>query len=107
MRLPFGLVNAPATFQRLMCTLFREDVLEHLIVYLDDVIIFSPDIPTHIERLDKVLRKLSTSGLRVEPNKCQLFKKEVRFLGHLVSPMGLVLTRRKLLPLLGGIDLTH
>ena len=88
MRLPFGLVNAPATFQRLMCALFREDVLEHLIVYLDDVIIFSPDIPTHIERLDKVMRKLSTSGLRVEPNKCQLFKKEVRFLGHLVTANG-------------------
>ena len=88
-RMPFGLANAPATFQRLMTTIFKDDVLEHLIVYLDDIIVFSVDLETHIKRLDAVLGKLAEHGLRVEPGKCNFFKKEVRFLGHIISAEGI------------------
>ena len=86
--MPFGLAGAPATFQRLMQTLFRDDMLQILIVYLDDIIVFSQDIREHLKRLELVLQKLREHGLKLEPKKCQFFCSKVTYLGHVVSADG-------------------
>ena len=87
--LPFGLCNAPSTFERLMERVLQGLRWQILLVYLDDVIIFSRTIEEHLERLDLVFTKLSQSGLKLKPKKCHLFKQEVVYLGHVVSPVGI------------------
>lgn len=84
-RMPFGLGNAPATFQRLMQTCLGEQNLESLLIYLDDVIVYSADFATHLKHLDFVFRKLSQHGLKLKPEKGHLLHKEVQYLGHRVS----------------------
>jgi hypothetical protein len=87
-RMPFGLCNAPATFQRLMQHCFREEVLEILLVFLDDLIVFSKTILEHVDRLDKVFTKLRNCRLKLKLAKCDFFKEEVKYLGHIVSEKG-------------------
>ena len=87
--MPFGLTNAPATFQRLM-----EKVLSGLqwkicALYIDDVIVMSDSVEQGIERLDIVLGRLASAGLKLKPTKCDLLKKSVTFLGHVVDQKGI------------------
>ncbi|KAL2095651.1 hypothetical protein ACEWY4_007799 [Coilia grayii] len=87
-RMPFGLCNAPATFQRLMQRCLGSQVYDHLLIYLDDVIVYSPDFPTHLRHLEQVLSRLQEHSLKLQPRKCRLFQKEVTYLGHIVSNRG-------------------
>ena len=87
--LPFGLCNAPSTFERLMDRILQGLRWQILLVYLDDVIIFSRTIQEHLERLDVVFSTLAKAGLKLKPRKCHLFKREVLYLGHVVSPLGI------------------
>lgn len=87
-RMPFGLQNAPSTFQRLMTCCFGDLNFTHLLIYLDDLIIFSKSFDEHLERLQLVFDRLREHGLKLKPSKCQLLRKEVRYLGHLVSAEG-------------------
>ncbi|MGH0149668.1 UNVERIFIED_CONTAM: hypothetical protein FKN15_015787 [Acipenser sinensis] len=87
-RMPFGLCNAPATFQRLMQSCLGRLVSESLLVYLDDVIVFSADFETHLHDLEAVFERMAKYGLKLRPEKCALFRKQVKFLGHLVSAEG-------------------
>jgi transposase InsO family protein len=87
-RMPFGLSNSPATWQRLMSRVFRDDIFGILLVYLDDIIVFSADVDDHIARLDTTLSRLATHGLKVKAQKCEMFKERVRYLGHVVSSDG-------------------
>ena len=84
-RMPFGLCNAPATFQRLMQTAFRNELYTILLCYLDDIIIFAEHISEHIRRLDVVSTKLAEYGLKLDLKKCSFFRDEVNYLGHRVS----------------------
>ena len=93
--LPFGLTSAPATFERLMETIFRGLQWKTLLIYLDDIIIFSKDTDTHRERLTEVLGRLRKAGLKVKPSKCSLFAKEVEYLGHVVSDQGVATDPKK------------
>lgn len=72
--MPFGLCNAPATFQRLMQSCLGGLVTETLLVYLDDAIIFSPDFETHLHDLENVSERLSMYGLKLKPETCRLFQ---------------------------------
>ena len=86
--MPFGLCNAPGTFQRLM-----EHVLAGLhwtscLVYLDDIIIFSQTISDHLQKLQEVLARLQKAGLKIKPSKCFLMQRSVHYLGHVVSAKG-------------------
>ena len=87
-RMPFGLTNAPATFSRLVSSVFREDIFQTILVYLDDIIIFADSMEQHLERMETVLRQLASHNLKVKGEKCRFFKGEVKFLGHVVSRRG-------------------
>lgn len=87
-RMPFGLQNAPSTFQRLMTCCFGDLNFTHLLIYLDDLIIFSKTFDEHSESLQLVFDRLQKHGLKLKPSKCQLMRKEVQYLGHLVSVEG-------------------
>ena len=87
--MPFGLSNAPATFQRLM-----EQVLAGLhwstcLVYLDDIIVFSRTVADHLDQLRDVFTRLKNAGLTLKPSKCHLLQMKVRYLGHVVSGKGI------------------
>ena len=86
--MPFGATNAPATFQRLMDNCLGDLNMNWCIVYLDDIIIFSQDAASHIERLEAVFKKLAKAGLKLKPSKCEFFKKRIKYLGHIVSEEG-------------------
>lgn len=88
-RMPFGLSNAPATFQRLMERCMGELNLRDCLIYLDDIIIFSDDIDGHLERLDAVFGRLAEYNLKLKPPKCEFFKTKTTYLGHVVSADGI------------------
>ena len=73
-QIPFGLTNAPSTFQHLMVSCLGEIHLKRCIIYLEDIIAFSKTPEEHIERLRRVFEKLSAAGLRLKPSKCEFFK---------------------------------
>ena len=87
-RMPFGLTNAPATFQRLMESCLGELNLSWCIIYLDDIIVFSQTTEEHLVRLQAVFDKLKAPGLKLKPSKCELFKKQINYLGHVVGQEG-------------------
>ena len=80
--MPFGLTGAPATFQRLMDVVMSGQNLDVSLVYLDDIIVYSGDVDTHLDRLRAVFERLHAAGLKLKPSKCRLFQRRVGFLGH-------------------------
>jgi len=94
--MPFGLCNAPATFQRLMDCTMRGLNYEVCLIYLDDIIVFSPDVATHFERLEVVLARLMGANLKLKPNKCSFLQRSVDFLGYKVSGRGIETDERKI-----------
>lgn len=87
-KLPFGLSGAPSTFQRLMNLIF-DDSWKHVVCYLDDILIMSKTFREHVKRTEEVLKKLSEYNLKIKPSKCNIFRKEVEYLGNVVSKEGL------------------
>ena len=83
--MPFGLCNAPSTFQRLMEFVLTGLQWSICLIYLDDVIIFSKDFDDHLRRMEEVFGRLREAGLKLKPQKCRFFQKEVTYLGHVVS----------------------
>ncbi|KAK3741779.1 hypothetical protein QZH41_001547 [Actinostola sp. cb2023] len=87
-RMPFGLCNAPSTFMRLMDKAFGDLNFQSLLVYLDDLLVFGSTFEETLSRLEMVLSRLSKLNLKVKPEKCQLFREKVRYLGHIVTSEG-------------------
>ncbi len=87
-RMPFGLCNAPSTFQRLMQRLFGDQQCQSLLLYLDDIVVFSSSVAQHLMRLEVVLHRLEVEGLKARLRKCSFFQKEVKYLGHVISAEG-------------------
>ena len=87
--MPFGLNNAPATFQRLMEQAMGDLHLRKCLIYLDDVIIFSKTVDEHLERLQEVFARLKSAGLKLKPSKCNFLQQKVKYLGHIVSADGI------------------
>ena len=81
--MPFGLANAPATFQRLMDLVLSGLHWTHCLVYLDDVIVFAPTEEEHLRRIDLVLERIRKAFLTLKPSKCHWMKESVKFLGHI------------------------
>lgn len=88
-RMPFGLSNSPATYQRLMEDCLGELNLNICFIFLDDIIIFSRTYEEHLDRLQQVFDKLRTAGLKLSPKKCNFFQERVRYVGHIVSNQGI------------------
>ena len=84
---PFGLAQAPAYFQLLMKKVLNG--LKFAMTYLDDVIIFSENESQHLEHLETVFSCLREAGLKMKWSKCDFFKREIHYLGHLISPEGI------------------
>lgn len=87
-RMPFGLKNAPSTFQRVMDNILLGIQNERCLVYMDDIIVYSPTIHEHITRLTEVFKRLRKANLKIQPDKCEFLRKEVAYLGHLITEEG-------------------
>ena len=87
-RMLFGLTNAPATFERLMECCLGELHLSWCIIYLHNIIMFSWTPEEHLVRLKAVFNKLKEAGLKLKPSKCELFRKQINYLGHVVGHQG-------------------
>jgi hypothetical protein len=87
-RMPFGLHNAPATWQRFVDTVIGADLEPLVFVYLDDVIVATPDFHQHLDVLEKVSTRLTNAGLTMNREKCEFLKDELRYLGHIVDSRG-------------------
>ena len=94
-KMPFGLVNAPATFQRLMEVVLSGLAREVCLVYLDDVLVLGKTMEEHNRNLMQVLDRLRAAGLRLKPGKCDFAQLEVTYLGHVVSATGIQTDPRK------------
>ena len=88
-RMPFGLCNAPATFQRAMQAVLAGLEWNSCFVYLDDILIASCTLEEHLQHLKEVLGRLRDAGLCLKPKKCLLFRGEVPYLGHVISAEGI------------------
>jgi hypothetical protein len=86
--LPFGLVNAPATFQRAMDSVLHEMLGKNCMAYLDDIIVFSSSWEEHRDDLHQVMDRLAKANLVVNMKKCFFARSELKYLGHLVSAQG-------------------
>ncbi|GBM50827.1 Retrovirus-related Pol polyprotein from transposon 17.6 [Araneus ventricosus] len=84
--MPFGLCNAPATFERMMDTVLRGLICPS---YLDDIIVYAPNFQEHQVRLRKVLKCITEAGLKLNSNKCSFGKKQLTILRHLVDQHGI------------------
>ena len=86
--MPFGLCNAPATFQRLMDLVLSGIQWSSCLVYIDDIVIVGKTVQNHLDNLQLVLDRIKRAGLRLKPSKCHLFQKEILYLGHRITRDG-------------------
>jgi transposase InsO family protein len=87
-RMPFGLCNAPGTFQREMNNVLQDALYEFVLVYLDDIIVFSKTEDDHIRHLRTVFDLLAKEGLKLKLSKCDFFKTTIKYLGHIITAKG-------------------
>ena len=83
----FGLAQAPAYFQELMTGILKD--FPFTIAYLDDIIIFSKTPQEHLSHICMVFEKLKSANLSMKKSKCSFFSKEIQYLGHILSAMGI------------------
>lgn len=84
-KMPSGLCNTPHTLQRLMECLFENCHYKTVLLYLDDMIVFSSSTQQHLEKLEEVFSQLQKQGLKVKFTKCHFFLRQVKYLGHVLS----------------------
>src|SRR6218665_2668756 len=93
--MPFGLCNAPATFQRMMDIVLSGLNFEVCLIYLDGVIVFGQTWEQHLQRLESVFQWLRSAQLKLKPSKCHLLRQTVGFLGNIVSRTGIAVDPEK------------
>jgi len=95
-RLPFGLKNAPVSFQSMMEMIFNEEIGKHLAIYIDDINVYSTDFDQHLIHLRNVFEKCKKYGLKLKREKCKFACEELEFLGHVISKDGIAPDDRKI-----------
>ncbi|KAK3529642.1 hypothetical protein QTP70_032519 [Hemibagrus guttatus] len=93
--LPFGLCNAPATFQRLMNSVLAGLIYRSCAVYLDDIVVASPTFKQHLDDLREVFSRIKSAGLTIKLAKCQFCRSEITFLGYCICSSGILLEHDK------------
>ena len=93
--MPFGVTNAPSTFQRMMNSLFKEELDDYVLVYLDDILVFSSTLEEHIAHIRKALERLRSAKLYARLHKCAFFQRRVEYLGFDVSAEGIQPSQEK------------
>jgi hypothetical protein len=94
--MPFGLYNAPATFQRMMNDILRDFLYKFIIVYLDDVCIYNRTLEEHLEHMLLVLQRFKEEGLKLRLKKCFFGLQEMEFLGYTVSAGKILVSTKKI-----------
>ena len=94
--MPFGSMNAPSTFQRLIDRVLRGLTWKQCLVYMDDVLIFSKTFADHLRDIDEVLSRFSYAGLKLKPAKCVFAENEIEYLGFKFTDKGLQPTTTKI-----------
>ena len=92
-RMPFGLRNAPATFQRALDIIISGVRWQTYLIYLDDVIVFSRDTSSQIQHVDQVLALLRNAGVSLKLKKCSFFQPKVNYLGHVITPRKILVAK--------------
>ncbi|GBG75019.1 hypothetical protein CBR_g19534 [Chara braunii] len=87
--MPFGLTNAPTTFQAAMTTEFRHMLDRFVLIYLDDILVYSRSLDEHVEHLRTVLERLRQVKYKANRDKCEFAQQELEYLGHFVTPQGI------------------
>ena len=87
--MPFGLCNAPATFQRWINRTLQWFIDRCCIVYLDDVLIYSDSLEQHRQDVRTIINAIYQSGMRLEPSKCEFHQTEMEYLGCIISQNGI------------------
>jgi hypothetical protein len=93
--MPFGTANAPGTFQREMQRVLRERLDVSVMVYIDDILVFSRNAEDHAEHVEWVLNQLAKVKYFANPDKCEFFQSQVNFLGHVISAGGVAVQQHK------------
>ena len=94
--MPFGLNNAPSTFQRLMQIVLAGLTPDCCVGYMDDILVLGDTFPKHLENLEIVLERLRKANLKLKPSKCRLVRPSVSYLGYEVSAKGIATDPEKL-----------
>ena len=95
-RMPFGLKNAPATFQRLMDLVLSGLQGQELFVYMDDIVLYTTSLEEHARKCNLLIDRLRKANLKLQPDKCEFLKTEVTYLGHVISKNGVKPDPKKL-----------
>jgi hypothetical protein len=94
--MPFGLTNAPATFQSCMNHVFNKQLRKHLLVFFDDLLIYSKTWEEHLKHLDQILSIMEEQSLYAKESKCEFGMTEVLYLGHIIKAKGVQVHQEKI-----------
>ncbi|WZZ78145.1 hypothetical protein YC2023_098717 [Brassica napus] len=94
--MPFGLTNAPVAFMKMMNSVFRDFLNESVIIFIDDILVYSKDEESHRKHLRVVLERLREHKLYAKLSKCSFWQKSIGFLGHIVSGQGVSVDPEKI-----------
>jgi len=94
--MPFGLTNAPATFQAVMNTLFAGMLRKFVLVFVDDILVYSPTLEDHVLHLQEVFTTLQQQGFLLKKSKCSFAQQKLEYLGHIISDQGVATDPEKI-----------
>ena len=94
--LPFGLTNAPVAFMNLMNKIFHDCLDKFVLVFIDDILIYSKNEEEHQRHLEIILKRLREHTLYIKLSKCVFYQKEIQYLGHTISAQGIAVDPSKI-----------